>query len=62
MMYGLNKGCKLALDSNGDPVDLDQARPPSLSFVSSGLVCQRVFRPDRFFCQQLNALSQSEAD
>ena len=35
MMYGLNKGCKLALDSNGDPVDLDQARPPSLSFVLS---------------------------
>ena len=35
MMYGLNKGCKLALDSNGDPVDLDQARPPCLSFVLS---------------------------
>ena len=40
MMYGLNKGCKLALDSNGDPVDLDQARPPSLSFVLS--VCLAV--------------------
>ena len=24
-----------ALDSNGDPVDLDQARPRYLSFVSS---------------------------
>ena len=35
MMYGLNKGCKLALDSNGDPVDLDQARPRYLSFVLS---------------------------
>ena len=33
MMYGLNKGCKLALDSNGDPVDLDQARPRCVSFV-----------------------------
>ena len=50
MMYGLNKGCKLALDSNGDPVDLDQARPRCLSFVSSanrssGLIVSSVGNP-----------------